>query len=116
MAAPQRIKKINELVKRELGRIILKEVGFPKTILVTLTSVQTSKDLRECKVFVSVIPEEKTEEVLRNLSEEIYHLQQILNQRLKMRPVPKIEFVRDRELAKAQRVDEILSQLQNHKK
>jgi len=109
MASSQRIKKINELVKRELGRIILKEVGFPKTILVTLTSVQTAKDLRECKVFVSVIPERETENVFKILKKEIYNLQQILNRRLVMRPVPKIKFVKDKELKKAQRVEEILN-------
>jgi len=44
-------KKVNELLKRELGKIILKEGNFPKNVLVTITQVQTSKDLREVKVF-----------------------------------------------------------------
>jgi ribosome-binding factor A len=112
MASAQRIGKINELIKRELGKIILKEIGFPKNILVTLTDAQTSKDLRESKVFVSVIPKRETGNALRILEKEIYNLQQILNRRLMMRPVPKIKFLEDKELEKAQKVDEILNKIE----
>ena len=113
MASSQRIKKINELVKRELGRIILKEVSFPKNILVTLTKIETSKDLRDCKVFISVLPEKDSPNVLKVLGKEIYHLQQILNQRLVMRPVPKIKFFEDKGLKKTQRIEKILDELKN---
>lgn len=116
MASSERIKKINELIKRELGKIILKEIGFQKNILVTLTLVQTSKDLRDCKVFVSVIPEKETENVFKILKKEIYHLQKILDQRLSMRVVPKIEFKRDRELKAAQKVEEILREIEVREK
>jgi len=111
MAAPQRIKKINELVKRELGKIILKEIGFPRSTLVTITQVETSNNLQESKIFISVIPEKEEKNVFRVLEKEIYNLQQILNRRLAMRPVPKIKFVKDKGLREAQRVEEILDNL-----
>ena len=113
MASLQRIKKINELVKRELGKIILKEIGFPKNILVTLTRTQTSKDLSECKVFVSVFPEKETENVLRILDKEIYTIQQLLNARLFMKPIPKIRFLQDKELKKAQKIDKLLNEIED---
>lgn len=112
MASSQRIKKVNEVIKRELGRIILKEIDLPKSILVTLTEIETSKDLRDCKVFVSVLPEEKTSNVLRVLEREIYQLQQILNQRLAMRPVPKIKFFQEKRLKETQRIEKILNKIQ----
>lgn len=114
MASSQRIKKVNEVIKRELGRIILKEIDLPKNILVTLTGVETSKDLRESKIFVSVLPEKETMIVLKILEKEIYHLQQILNQRLAMRPVPKIRFFEDRELKQAQRIEKILNEIKGN--
>jgi len=113
MASSRRIKKINELIKRELGKIILKEIGFPKNILVTLTHTQTSKDLSECKVFVSVFPEKETENVLKILNKEIYTIQQVLNNRLFMKPIPKIKFLQDKELKKAQRVDKLLNEMKD---
>lgn len=114
MAISQRIKKVNEVIKRELGRVILKEVDFPKNILVTLTEVETTKDLRECKVFVSVLPEKETINVLKSLKKEIYHLQQILNQRLAMRPVPKIKFFQEKRLKEAQRIEKILDEIKDN--
>ena len=48
----QRIQRINQLIKRELSQILLDEFDWeedgrrPKEILVTLTRVETSADLR----------------------------------------------------------------------
>jgi len=112
MAGEQRIKKVNELLKREFGKIILKEIGFPKNILVTLTRVETSGNLQQSKVFISVIPEKETLNVLRILGKEIYNLQQILNRRLAMRPVPKIKFLIETKIKEAARIEELLEKIE----
>lgn len=107
----ERIKKINEVLREQLGRIILKEIDLPRTILVTVTKVETAKDLSQCKVFVSVIPERETREVLKILNKEAYNLHSCLNQVLFIRKVPKPTFLADEELKTAQRVDEILEKV-----
>lgn len=90
-----RIQKINELVKRELGEIIVKEMNFSRNILVTIIKVETSVDLGLTKVYISVIPWDKTNEIIKNLNGNIYELQQMLNKRLNTHPVPKIKFLKD---------------------
>ena len=42
----QRILKVNQLIKKELSQIILKEAEFPKEVLVTLTRVETLPNLQ----------------------------------------------------------------------
>lgn len=113
MPSSQRIKKVNELIKRELGKVILKEIDFPRNILVTITGVETSGNLQQSKIFISVIPEKETTNALKILGKEIYNLQQILNHRLVMRPVPKIRFFEDKELKEAEKIDKILDELKN---
>ena len=113
MASLQRVKKIDELIKRELGKIILREIGFSRNILVTVTGVEVSGNLQQAKVFVSVLPEEETKNVLEVLEKEIYNLQKILDSRLRMRPVPKIKFIEDKKSEEAQRVEKILNNLKN---
>jgi len=113
MPSSQRIKKINELIKRELGKVILKEIDLPKDILVTITGVESSGNLQQSKVFVSVIPDKETKKVLEILKKEVYEFQQILNSRLRMRPVPKIRFLEEKELKEAERVEQILDKLKN---
>jgi ribosome-binding factor A len=107
----KRIERINQLIKKDLSQIILREVDFPAHILVTLTRVDTSPNLIESKVFLSVMPEGQTARILNILNYQIYHLQQFLNKRLKMRPIPKIRFYQEKETQKAGRIEEILEKI-----
>jgi ribosome-binding factor A len=91
-----------------LGRIILKEVSFPKGHLVTITKVETTVDLREAKVLISVFPEGKSKEIINILKRKIYHLQQRINKILNLKRVPKIKFLLDRKTKQAARIEELL--------
>ena len=111
MADSQRIKKVNELIKRELGTIILKQVDYPKDLLLTLTKVECSSGLKDAKVWVSIMPEKKAIWILSILQRNIYHIQKTLDKRLKMRPIPKIRFVKQEKIENTERVDEILEKI-----
>ena len=106
-----RIEKVNSLIKHELGNIFLKEVDvFPGTLL-TITRVECSTSLFQCKVYISVIPEDNFDNVLSLLNRHIYDIQQMLNKKLKMRPVPKIEFLKETKTKEAGRIDELLAKI-----
>lgn len=107
----KRIQKINALIKRELSQIILKEIEFPSNVLVTITRVETSSNLMEGNIWVSALPEEKLERSLEILNKNIYILQKKLNQRLKMRPIPRIKFLEEKKTREAGQVEEILERL-----
>lgn len=104
----ERIQRVNQLIKRELGPIILKEIEFPSGVLVTLTRVETSVGLKQAKIYVSAIPRIKLDIVLKILNRQIHPLQQKLNKRLRMRPLPKIIFVEEKETVKAGEIEKIL--------
>lgn len=106
-----RIPRTNALIKKELSKILLLEVDFPSGVLITVTRVETLASLDSAKIYISIIPENKAEEVLRMLNKDIYNLQQQLNKRLKMRPVPKIGFEKEEKTKEAARVEEVLEQL-----
>jgi ribosome-binding factor A len=112
----ERVKRVSHLIRNELSKIILKEIEFEKDVFVTLTRVETLKDLSECKVFISVMPEEKSIEVFKNLNSQIYFLQKRLNSILKMRKVPKIVFLPEEKLIEAERIEKILVNLKKEKK
>lgn len=107
----ERIPRVNRLIKEELSQIILKEIEFPKDILATLTRVETTPNLIECKVYISVMPENKMGQVLGVLNKEIYTLQKKLNKRLNMRPVPRIYFIEEKETSEAGKIEEILEKI-----
>ena len=106
--------RVNQLIKKEISQIILREINFPKDLLVTVTRVETSANLIQAKVYVSVMPENETANVLQILDNLIYDLQQKLNKRLKMRPIPRIIFVQEKKTQEAARIEELLEKI--HKK
>ncbi len=106
-----RIEKVNSLIQKELGNIILKEIDIFPGILLTITRVECSTNLFQCKVFISVIPEDRFEDVLALLKRHIYDLQQMLNKKMRMRPVPKIEFAKETKTAEAARIEELLQKI-----
>jgi ribosome-binding factor A len=112
----ERVLKVNELIKKELGQILLKEGDFPPNILITITRVETSANLIQSKVYVAIIPDVQTKNILKALNNQIYFIQQKLNKLLKMRPIPKIIFLEEKETKKAGRVEKILEKLKKEEK
>lgn len=112
----KRLPQVNQLIRKELSRIILREIEFPEGVLATLTRVETSVDLEQSKIYVSVLPENNLEIVLRILNKNIYELQQRLNHRLRMRPIPRICFIREKETIEADKIEGILEELKNEEK
>lgn len=104
----KRISRVNRLIREELGKILYKEIEFPEGILVTLTRVETTPNLTQAKAYVSIMPENKEEEVLAALKKSLYTLQQKLNKKLKMRPLPRIIFAAEKATQAAGRIEEIL--------
>ncbi|MFH1582211.1 MAG: 30S ribosome-binding factor RbfA [bacterium] len=111
-----RVPQVNHLIQEELSKIIFREVEFLPGVLVTLTRVDTSSNLIESRIYISVMPGDRGEEVFNLLNKQIYFIQQILNKRLRMRPIPKIIFVAEKETVRAGKVEEILAKIKIKRK
>ena len=109
----KRIDRVNQLIKQTLSNLLLRELDFKKDILITLTRVKTASDLSKARVFISVMPEEKIELVMRSLNRNIYRLQQKINKKLVMKRVPKIIFEQETKTAEADRIEKLLDELKN---
>jgi len=109
----QRIARLNELLKREISGILLKEEGFSRNILVTVTRAETSPNLSEVKAFISVMPKDRQKEVMESLKNRIYHIQQNLNKELRLRKIPKIVFCEEKRVEEAGRIEKLISKIHN---
>lgn len=110
-----RIQRVNSLIKKELSQVFLKEVDFPKGVLVTITKVESSANLKEARVYISIMPGSKTGRISEILNKIIYRIQQSLNKRLRMRPIPRIRFEIEQKTKEAAKVEELLEQIKNTK-
>lgn len=103
-----RIQRVNELLKQEIGSLILKELDFSRDIMITITEVNTFDDLRQAKVKVSVLPFLKAEKILKILNSQIFIIQKSLNKKLNMKVVPRIRFEIDASEERKTRIEQLL--------
>ena len=103
-----RIPRVNQLLQKEIAEILLQELDLPEGVLATVTRVEATGNLQEAKVYISVMPEARNEEVMLGLERDIFSIQQALNKRLRMRPVPRIRWTLETKTSEAQRIEELL--------
>lgn len=106
-----RIEQVNSLILREVSSLILTEADLPKGIFVTVSRVETSRDLRYAKIFITILPEGKTGTALEKLQSKIGLIQSGLNDYLSMKPIPRIRFVVDDVEKKAGDIDNLLDRI-----
>ncbi len=110
-----RIPRVNQVLQKEIAEILLQELDLPEGVLATVTRVDASGNLQEAKVYISVMPEARNEEVMVGLERGIFGIQQALNKRLRMRPVPRIRWVIETKTSEAQRIEELLEKTKEGK-
>lgn len=117
MGATNRIVRVNELLKRELSNLIaLKNIAPSNSILVSITEVKTTSDLRKALVFVSVFGGDDTakKKVLKTLKRKRVELQHDIAQVLTLKYTPVLRFELDERLAAGDRVFELLGDIDDN--
>ena len=110
-----RITRVNELIRRELGIQIYRVVNRPDfdTAAVTFTHTITSVDLRTCRVLVSIRGEpDEQERMLSILKRHRSDFQAAISQNVVLRYTPQIHFVLDHSVAEGDHVLDILNRME----
>ncbi len=90
-----RLEKVNELIRREIGSVMLREVEMPKGALATITRVEAESDLKTAKIFLKIFPQQGAKAGLEHIRKRAGAIQHALNRRLAMRFVPQLSFYFD---------------------
>lgn len=109
----QRTRRIDELLRQEIGLILTREVGDPRIGFATITEVETSPDLRTARVWVSVIgtPEERRE-TLRALEGAMVYVRRALGPRLRLKRIPEFQVRPDDSAERGTRVLQLITDLE----
>lgn len=107
--AQNRIRQINEEIKRELSRLIPGLKDPRVTGLVSVVRTDTSGDLSLCRVFVSSL--ENAGEVVRGLDSASGHLRTEIGRALGLRHTPRLQFVADDSIEQGTRILDIMNRL-----
>ncbi len=88
--------RVADQVQRELAVMIQREQGVPGLSLVTVSSVDLSRDLLNAKVFVTSLGTHLgKDDVVAILNDMAGHFRHLLSKKLTMRTVPRLAFVYD---------------------
>ena len=94
--ASNRINRINEEIQKELSAL-LRTLKDPRVQggMLTVTHVDTTTDLRYCRVFVSVLDKTREKDVIKGLKSAAGWLRRELGQAVQLRYTPELQFVAD---------------------
>ena len=110
-----RIIRVNELLKREIASDILRLFASDRfdTGAFTVTRVETTPDLREAKVHISIFEhEEERVDMIRFLNKHRKEIQARMSKNVILKYTPRLHFKLDTSIEGGDRVLGILSQLE----
>lgn len=117
MAKNLRIEKLQELIKQEMSKMLLKELKDPRIGFVTVTDVEMTGDLREAKIYVSIMGgEEQVKSSLEGLNSALGFIRREIGHRIRLRFTPEISFALDTSLDYGDHIQKLLLQVEGDAK
>jgi len=108
--------RVNELVQRELSAI-LRQHYQSEAVAITITEVRVSPDLRDARVFVSVIGDEETATAkLRWLRSRASAIREELSHRIVLKYLPKFEYLLDHSAVRGAHILQVIDEIEHPKK
>ena len=102
--------KIARLIQKELSDIFLLQKKAMHGVLVSVSVVRISPDMSYARVYLSVFPSERSEEIVKNINDNMKSIRFELGNRVRhqLRIIPELKFFVDDSLDYAAHIDELL--------
>lgn len=102
--------KIARLIQKELSEIFLLQTKSMPGVLVSVSIVRISPDMSYARVYLSVFPSERGEEIVKNINANMKSIRFELGNRVRhqLRIIPELKFFVDDSLDYAEKIDELL--------
>lgn len=90
-----RMEKVNSEIQKQLMDIIQKELDDPSVGLLSITRVETTSDLKESKIYFSLLDETKYDRVEDILKAMNAFIRMLLGKRIRLKILPELKFMPD---------------------
>lgn len=104
--------KISRLIQKELSEIFLLQTKAMNGVLVSVSAVRISPDLSVARVYLSVFPSSRNEEIVKNINANMKSIRYELGTRVRhqLRIIPELRFFVDDSLDYIEKIDELLKE------
>ena len=107
-----RTDRVSDLIKGEVSRLLLREVRDPRVGFVTITGATVSPDLKNVRVFVSILGEPQARQAsIKALNSASGFFKRALFKNLGLRFAPAVRFELDESLDQGDRIERVLQQI-----
>jgi len=103
-------KRTEEILKEEFSKIIYREMDINPGVLVTLTKITLSSDLRSAKAWISILPENSSIETIKKLRKRMPFFQYLLIKKMGVKWVPEINLIEDTTEQKAAVIENLIEE------
>ncbi|MBS5109083.1 MAG: 30S ribosome-binding factor RbfA [Phocaeicola vulgatus] len=89
--------KISRLIQKELSEIFLLQTKSMNGVLVSVSAVRISPDMSIARVYLSVFPSERSQEIVKNINDNMKSIRYELGTRVRhqLRIIPELKFFVD---------------------
>lgn len=110
-----RLLRVRELLKREIGEAIRRELPVEQAGLVTVNDVELGGDLRQATAFISILGNPEQQRTgLALLRRNRRRIQGLIAKAIILKYTPQLRFVVDDSIARGNKVLEILAELERN--
>lgn len=107
-----RTDRVSDLIKGEVSRLLLREVRDPRVGFVTITGAAVSPDLKNVRVFVSILGEPPARQAsIKALNSASGFFKRALFKNLGLRFAPAVRFELDESLDQGDRIERVLQKI-----
>jgi ribosome-binding factor A len=105
-----RAERVAGEMRRELAKLIQREVEDPAVGFVSVSDVEVSRDISHARVFVTVFEADKAKASIDALNKAAGFLRGRLGQEMRLRSVPELHFRHDASVETGQRMDRLIEE------
>ncbi len=107
-----RTNRVADLIRDEVSKLLLRELRDPRIGFVTITGASVSPDLRNVRVYVSVLGKSSVrDESLQALNSAAGFVRRAIFKNLRLRYSPTVSFHLDESLNRGARIEEVLREI-----
>ncbi|NLI16109.1 MAG: 30S ribosome-binding factor RbfA [candidate division Zixibacteria bacterium] len=114
MKSFSRIDRLASQIKRTLSKLIINDPELPEGMIISITDVELTKDLRYGKVFYSVLGDD----VMRDkaslyFEHQTKYLRMETASQIRVKFIPELKYLYDNSIERGQRINQLLDQIKH---
>ena len=108
----ERTERVEEEIKKIVGKLIDNGIKDPRVNgLISVTKVDVSKDMKYCKIYVSMLGTKDKDEALKGLDSAKGVVRKEIGEKIRTFNTPEVKFIYDDSMEYGQHIDAIINSL-----